>query len=300
MTKMAQHAKNNVEGREAELRPSELFMLMLCVFSLLTLALQTFVHLPTDDIVILDTVDNMVCGIFLIDFLIRLTYARDKLQFFARNWIDLASSIPAIESFRAGRIVRVIRMLRVLRGIRIARTLAKYLQNNRADGTILAAIFVSILLLLLASVAILQVEQQADGSNIKTPSDSLWWAVSTMTTVGYGDKYPVTTVGRVIAAFVMIAGVGLFGTLSGSVTSWILNPMEARQEVDFNSIQSDLATIHLQLNEIMSLQRNISDPQLKKIIESWPDIPVPTRHELERFLIDRSNSAEPPRSRNVA
>ena len=284
---------------EAELRPSELFMLMLCVYSLLTLALQTFIHLPADDVVILDTVDNLVCGIFLFDFLIRFVRADHKIQFVTRNWIDLVSSIPAIDSFRAGRIIRVIRMLRVLRGIRIARILAKYLQNNRADGTILAAIFVSILLLLLASVAILQVEQLADGSNIKTPSDSIWWAVSTMTTVGYGDKYPVTTVGRVIAGFVMIAGVGLFGTLSGSVTSWILNPVEVRQEVDLESIQNELTAIHLHLKEIVSSQKPAPDPQLKRIIESWPEIPASKRHELEQ-LRDCSDSAEQQRHRSVA
>jgi voltage-gated potassium channel len=287
-------------GGETELRPYELFMLLLCGYSLLTLALETFKLLPPDDVAILDAVDNVVCGIFLLDFLIQFGKAPNKLRFLSWGWIDLVSSIPVIDVFRAGRIIRVIRILRVLRGIRLARILAKYLQNNRADGTILAVIFVSILMLVLSSVAILQVEQQADGANIETPSDALWWATSTMTTVGYGDKYPVTTVGRVIAGFLMIGGVGLFGMLSGSVTSWILNPVEVRQEVDLDAIQIELESIHRRLDEVASGQRTISDPQLRHIVESWPMLSAAARHELAQLLDLDTKSVEIPRPRSVA
>ena len=283
-----------------ELRPYELFMLMLCSYSLLTLALETFIHLPADDVVILDAVDNVVCGIFLMDFLVRFCIASDKLRFLSWGWIDLISSIPAIDMFRAGRLVRVIRILRVLRGIRVARILANYLQNNRADGTILAVIFVSILVLVLSSVAILQVEQQVDGANITTPSDALWWAISTMTTVGYGDRFPVTTVGRVIAGLTMIGGVGLFGTLSGSVTSWILNPVEQRQEVDLDAIQNELVSIHTRLDEVSTRQQATIDPQLQKLIEIWPRIPASTRQELMLIIEVEAPSGDITRSRNVA
>lgn len=275
-----------LKDSDADLRPYELFMLLLCGYSLLTLALETFVDLPPDDVVILDAIDNVVCGVFLLDFIIRFGYAPSKMRFLAWGWIDLISSIPAIDVFRAGRIVRVIRILRVLRGIRVARILAKYLQNNRADGTILAVLFVSILMLLLSSVAILQVEKPADGSNIHDPSDALWWAVVTMTTVGYGDKFPVTTVGRVIAGFLMVGGVGLFGTLSGSVTSWILNPVEERQEVDLDAIQRELVAIHSRLDQVASRQQTNSDPQLERLIQNWFDLPLDTRRELVR-LADR-------------
>ena len=283
-----------------ELRPYELFMLMLCSYSLLTLALETFIHLPADDVVILDAVDNVVCGIFLMDFLVRFCIASDKLRFLSWGWIDLISSIPAIDMFRAGRLVRVIRILRVLRGIRVARILANYLQNNRADGTILAVIFVSILVLVLSSVAILQVEQQVDGANITTPSDALWWAISTMTTVGYGDRFPVTTVGRVIAGLTMIGGVGLFGTLSGSVTSWILNPVEQRLEVDLDAIQNELVSIHTRLDEVSTRQQATIDPQLQKLIEIWPRIPASTRQELMLIIEGEAPSGDITRSQNVA
>ena len=239
--------------------------------------------MPPDDIFILDAIDNVVCGVFLLDFIIRFGYAPSKMRFLAWGWIDLISSIPAIDVFRAGRIVRVVRILRVLRGIRVARILAKYLQNNRADGTILAVLFVSILMLLLSSVAILQVEKPAEGSNIRTAPDALWWAIVTMTTVGYGDKFPVTAVGRVIAGFLMVGGVGLFGTLSGSVTSWILNPVEERQEVDLDAIQRELVAIHSRLDQVASRQQTNTDPQLERLIQNWTDLPLDTRRELVRL-----------------
>ena len=181
---------------------------------------------------------------------------------------------------------------RLLRGIRVAKILAKYLQNNRADGTILFVIFVSILLLLISSVAILQVEKDVDGANITSASDALWWSIVTMTTVGYGDKFPVTTVGRIIAAFLMVGGVGLFGMLSGSVTSWILNPVEERQEIDLEAIQRELVAIHSRLNEVSSIHSAALDPHLARLIAVWPELSEPIRREIQRLVITNSQWME--------
>lgn len=78
-----------------------------------------------------------------------------------------------------------------------------------------------------SAIAILGFEADADSANIRSPEDALWWAVTTITTVGYGDRFPVTTEGRIIAAVLMTAGVGLFGTLSGVVAAWFLAPTES-------------------------------------------------------------------------
>jgi len=286
---MDSESKHPPSGSDSVLRPYELFMLLLCGYSLITLALETFIHLSEDDSKIIDAVENVVCGIFFIDFLIRLTYASNKRDFMTWGWIDILSCIPVYDVFQAGRVIRVVRILRLLRGIRVAKILAKYLQNNRADGTILFVIFVSILLLLISSVAILQVEKDVEGANITCASDALWWSIVTMTTVGYGDKFPVTTVGRVIAAFLMVGGVGLFGMLSGSVTSWILNPVEERQEIDLDAIQRELVGIHRRLNEVSSLHTTVLDPQLARLITVWPELSEPIRREIQRLA--HSNSA---------
>ena len=282
---MDSDSKHPSTGGDSVLQPYDLFMLLLCGYSLITLALETFIKVSDEDSKIIDAVENVVCGIFFIDFLIRFAYASNKRQFMTWGWIDLLACIPVYDVFRTGRVFRVIRILRLLRGIRVAKILAKYLQNNRADGTILFVIFVSILLLLISSVAILQVEKDINGANITDASDALWWSIVTMTTVGYGDKYPVTTVGRIIAAFLMIGGVGLFGLLSGSVTSWILNPVEERQETDLDAIQRELVAIHSRLNEVSSLHSAALDPQLARLIAAWPELSEPIRREIQRLVI---------------
>jgi voltage-gated potassium channel len=269
--------------RELELQPYDFFMLLLCVYSLMSLSAETFLGLSQETRDIVDAVDNVVCGIFLLDFFINLGRAKDRFQFMKWGWIDLLSSIPAIDFLQAGRIVRVIRILRVLRGIRLARILANYLKNNRADGAFLAVIFIAILLLFLSSIAILQVEVAQD-SNIKTPSDALWWAIVTMTTVGYGDKFPTTTIGRIIASVLMVSGVGLFGTLSGSVASWILNPVEQRQDVDLNAIHAELALINRRLNETTSISPNVPDSRLNHLIAAWPNLSESKRNAIARII----------------
>jgi voltage-gated potassium channel len=280
---MAQVLPIQNNGRNGEIRPYELFMLMLCAYSLVALAVETFLHPGPNEVEILDAIDNLVCGIFLIDFLICLTRATNKWEYLSWGWIDLLSSIPVVGELRAGRLVRVIRILRVLRGIRLARVMAQYLQRHRADGAFLAVIFLSILILLLASVAILQVEQ-GEGRNIQTAEDALWWAIVTMTTVGYGDKFPVTTAGRLIASCLMVSGVGLFGALSGSVTSWILNPVEERQEIDLEAIHGELAAIHSRLDNVISRETVSLNPDLARLVEAWPHLPEETRKELERLV----------------
>ena len=82
-----------------------------------------------------------------------------------------------------------------------------------------SASITAVLLILFSSIAILQVENGAD-CNIKTAEDAIWWSYSTLTTVSYGELYPITSEGRIIAALLMAAGIALFGTFTGFIASW--------------------------------------------------------------------------------
>jgi voltage-gated potassium channel len=104
------------------------------------------------------------------------------------------------------------------------------------------------LLVAFSSVSILICEQHGDG-NIKSAEDAIWWSVSTLTTVGYGDKVPVTTEGRLLAMALMVAGVGMFGGLSGLAAALFLgqpdrNPSETRE------ILSRLDALHVKLDTL--------------------------------------------------
>ena len=88
---------------------------------------------------------------------------------------------------------------------------------------------IAVLLVIFSAIAILQVEDDPN-SNIKTAEDAIWWAYVTITTVGYGDKFPVTTEGRIIAAILMTAGVGMFGTFTAFVASWFVKDNKSIDE----------------------------------------------------------------------
>jgi voltage-gated potassium channel len=101
---------------------------------------------------------------------------------------------------------------------------------RRAESAVLATTFSAILLVMLASICILHFED-VDGANILSAQDALWWTMETITTVGYGDKYPVTPEGRVVASIVMIVGVGLTAIYTGAVAAWFLaSPKEATSQ----------------------------------------------------------------------
>jgi voltage-gated potassium channel len=218
-------------------------MLMLCLFALITLAADTVVPLAPSTRDILRYADTAVCGVFFLDFLIQLARARSRWEYFVRwGWIDLLSSIPMVDALRVGRAARIMRILRVLRGMRSTKLMAEFVLGRRSQGAFLAATLVSLLLVVFASVAILQFEQ-VQGANITTAQDAVWWAVVTLTTVGYGDRYPVTGEGRVVAGLLMVAGVGLFGTFSGYVASWFLAPSEQRKVSEVSELRAEIVAL---------------------------------------------------------
>ena len=198
-----------------------IIVIVLSIYVLVTLLISTFFKLPKETSKVLDFVDNGICVFFLLEFCIRFYKAESKLRFMRWGWIDLISSIPTVDFLRAGRTLRLIRLLRVLRAFRSIRHLANHIFRKKTQGAFTTVSVIAVLMLIFSAIAILQVEDDPN-SNIKTAEDALWWAYVTITTVGYGDKYPVTTEGRIIAAFLMTTGVGLFGTFTAFVASWFV------------------------------------------------------------------------------
>ncbi len=211
--------------------PYQLFMLILCVYVLLALAAGAFLPLDPSAKEILKHVDTGVCLLFLIDFIYSMAIADNRRRyFFTWGWIDLLTSIPAMGPFRWGRAARVLRILRLMRGVRSAKEITDYLLTRRAESAFLAVALISILLLTFSSVAIVEFERGTE-ANISGAEDALWWAFVTMTTVGYGDRYPVTTEGRLVAVALLIVGVGLFGTFTAFVASWFVEEEGIAEEV---------------------------------------------------------------------
>jgi Ion transport protein. len=208
----------------------DLLILVLSIYVLGALFIDTIFILPTEISRVLTTIDNGICVIFLGDFLFRFYKAENKLKFMAWGWIDLISSIPCLEMFRVGRLFRLIRLLRVLRVFRSVKVLIKHVFKSRINGTMTAVAIVTVLVIIFSSIAILMVET-AYNSNIKTAEDAIWWTFETITTVGYGDKYPVTSEGRIIGVIVMVVGVGLFGTFTGYISSFFVGEQKMKDKI---------------------------------------------------------------------
>lgn len=233
--------------------PFQIVMLALSVYVLIALFIETVMVLPPDVRTLLRNIDDGICVIFLVDFTIRLIRSRDRKRFMKWGWIDLISSIPTFDVLRWGRLIRVVRILRILRAFRSTKLLVGFLFRNRAQGTFATVALVSITLAMFASIAILNVEDVPE-SNIRSAADALWWSLVTITTVGYGDKFPVTTEGRVIAVVLMTAGVGLFGTFTGLVASLFIAPEQEKEAAEMEEVLAELRAIREELKMLRSPQ----------------------------------------------
>jgi len=227
----------------------QIVTLFLCVYVLAVLFVDTVFRLPSETSALLTRIDNLVCIVFIGDFLFNLFTAKSKLGYLKWGWIDLVSSIPNIQILRWGRFARVIRILRILRGIRSTKRIMKFLFANRAKGTFASVAMVSFVLVVFSSITILNCET-APNSNIETASDALWWSFVTITTVGYGDYYPTTMLGRIIAAVLMTAGVGLFGTFTAFVASFFFQQDEKEEQSREEDILAELKAIRERLDQL--------------------------------------------------
>jgi voltage-gated potassium channel len=192
-------------------------------------------------------------AIFLVDYLVRLSLATDKLRWFFQHIIDLA--IVALPFLRPLRLLRLL----VLFG-----ALQKAIGGAIRGRVIVYTGFSSVLLIYVASLAILDVERGQPGTRIINFGDAVWWSIATVTTVGYGDLSPVTTQGRVIAVLLMIGGISLVGVVTATIASWIIQRVAeedtANQAVTAAQIEALRRDLESQL-ERLSTQLRVSDPR---------------------------------------
>jgi len=195
-----------------------ILILVLSIFCILSLVIDLVFDIPTEISKLLKYIDNISCIVFFIDFVINFRNTKNKVGFMKYGWIDLIACIPNVDFIRFGRILRLIRIVRILKSFKTVHNITEYLFKDKIKGTLSSVTIISFLMLVFSSITILQVEN-VENSNIKTAEDAIWWSYTTITTVGYGDKFPVTTEGRLIAMFLMTVGVGVFGTFTAYISS---------------------------------------------------------------------------------
>ena len=191
--------------------------LIVAALSLFSIALLTMTFfLPEDSEVnkLLHYYDFGLCVVFFYDFLKQFINSDQKLKyFFTYGWLDLLSSIPVIAEFRYVRIFRIFRVLRIIQSFRM---LVKFISSNRVASLYGLIIFMAVTIMIITSTLVLYFEK--DSGNIKTAEDALWWSYVTITTVGYGDFYPVTSIGKLLSGILILTGIASFGAVISYIT----------------------------------------------------------------------------------
>jgi voltage-gated potassium channel len=245
---MADARQDDVEEADVQHESSmyELFMGLMTILSLIVMAWILLARVPQVDDILIAT-DTLFCVMFLFDFGRSLIRADDKRTYLfgerpgrslPHGVLDLLGSIPSVGIFRIFRVFRLARVNRILQA-RGARALAGEFVRRRAESAIYIIFITALLVLVCGSIAISIIEPDAEGSNIKTASDAFWWAFVTITTVGYGDRYPVTNAGRLIGMITMAVGIGIFGVLTSYLSTLFLAPRTSDGE---EPLQDETAT----------------------------------------------------------
>jgi voltage-gated potassium channel len=240
---------NPPSSDERPLRVWDLFLASLSLMVILGVALDLVLELDHATKQLMLAADTALCLVFLGDFVWRLATAKDRAAYMKWGWVDLISSIPVVDTLRWGRALQI---FRVLRAIRSARHLMRVARRGQAFSVLLAVVLGCFVLALAGSMTMLHFEKNAPGSTIHSLQDAFWWSLVTMATVGYGDCYPVTGPGRIVAVVLMFTGIGLFGTLTAFLSTRLLRPAMREEEKELSAVLAKLEVLEKKLDALQS------------------------------------------------
>ncbi len=256
---MTHQADLQPAGQTASQRRSssnyDLFILALTLMSLVTMGItyMPFIHPENKQVAIF--IDTLICIIFLFDFFRTLRQAPNKWAYLKWGWMDFLGSIPALPALRVFRLVRFVRLYRIL-GQTSLRDLWRTFIERPAESSLLITVLLGVALLGLSSFFIITFETHAPDSNITTADDAIWWTLVTITTVGYGDRYPVTLYGRGVALLLMVGGITLFSVLTSYLSTSFIS---ADSEDDTEQLRQELVEVKQLLHQLLDERRMTSD-----------------------------------------
>ena len=249
-------------------------MLVLTVAFLIVMVLPVlFPDLPPGARAALAATDMGIWAAFLAEYLARLLVAPNWRAFITHNVFDLL--LVVVPVLRPLRLLRSVRLLRAARLTRIGAAAGVAVRESRvrlASRTALLAAGSAAILILAAAVMELDVERAAAKANITTFGDALWWAMSTVATVGYGDHYPVTAAGRAIGIMLIITGVGIFGVTAAAAAAWFVHADQEedkrRQADTITGLTAEVAALRQAVSELRDalgqpVSRQLADARSK-------------------------------------
>jgi voltage-gated potassium channel len=177
-------------------------------------------HLPSDRARLCELVVWLTWGVLAVELLVRLVMAEDRWVFAKHHPLDILSVVlPILRPLRLLRLLTLLNALNRYAGSSLRGRVGMYLAGSTS------------LIVFMGSLAILDAERDGNGP-IKTFGDAVWWSLSTITTVGYGDMYPVTTEGRFVAVGLMLCGIAVLGVVTASFASWLLERVEEIEDIE--------------------------------------------------------------------
>ncbi|MBF9018754.1 MULTISPECIES: ion transporter [unclassified Oceanispirochaeta] len=203
----------------------DFIMLFLIIYVLGQLAIEIIVPFRESTSLILSRIDFTICIIFLTDWFYFLFKSESKKLYIKKNWIGLLASIPftqILRPLRFFRLFRIAKSFRLLKGLRGASPLFRFLLKNKSRSALSIYLFLTTIIYSYCSLGMYNFEKGINESINGFP-DVLWMSFTTLTSVGYGDIYPVTGGGRIMAAILVITGMGLFSLLTAEFATLILS-----------------------------------------------------------------------------
>ena len=192
----------------------------------------------------LDAVIWVTWVLFAIDYVVMLVLAETRSRWFLRNLHELVIlALPVLRPLRLLRLLLIVKVLHRFAGATLRGRVLTYVLGSAA------------LLTYIGALGVLDAEENASGSNIRNVGDALWWAIVTITTVGYGDHYPVTAVGRLVAVGLMISGVAVLGVVTASVASWLVEQVRTTTAREVHEAEHGLEA---RMAELVALVREAS------------------------------------------
>lgn len=206
-----------------------LFLHAVILLSAVAISIETIKNLPDWLETALFWFEIFVLAIFISEYLLRLTCSAKPLKYAFSFWgiIDLIACLPALALIQSQwQVVRTIRLIRLVRLLKLFRTSTAFdrlvVAFNIVKGELIVFIVLSALILYVSAVGIYIFEHDAQPESFSSIPISLWWAVASFTTVGYGDLYPITTGGRIFTTFVLFIGLGVVAVPAAIVTTALL------------------------------------------------------------------------------
>jgi voltage-gated potassium channel len=206
---------------------------------LVAYAVEVLADLRGDDKIACEWVINVTWAMFVVDYVVMLVLAQHRGRWFLHHLLDLAAiALPFLRPLRLLRLVQLFRVLQRTTGAAVRGRVIVYV------------VVTTVLLVFVSALAILDVERHAPHASIVSFGDALWWALVTITTVGYGDLTPVTEEGRLIAAGVMISGIALLGVVTATIASWIIDQVGRRDEEAQTATRRELRDLTAEIRSL--------------------------------------------------